>query len=419
MILLLRPIMTKQVMAYFKFLSKYPRPLSYAFTHTFFSSFGQTFLIALFIPLMRKEFMLSQGTFSLLYSLASFLAAILAPICGQCLDKWNLKKCSFLCGVLLALSCFTLAHAYWIPVILLGFTLLRLSGQAFMSQIAIVSISRYFDRNRGKALAVATTGHPFSEAILPIFTLSIIHMFGWRAALNIYSITCLLVFLPLIHLLIQKSDSFASFPSLFEQQLFKEKKDIDITNIFPKKDLYAFLPIFLLPPFLLTALFFHQDFLINLKSWSANWLAISFISFAIARVISGWITGLLIDSFSAKHLLHFYLLPLGVGILLLNLGSHYLIYPIYLMFAGISVGASGPIRSSLWAELYGKNNLGKINAKVLPFIMISTAVAPVFLGLLIDLNLNLSIFLQISLLLILLASLLAKVHISKFHQQKN
>jgi hypothetical protein len=45
---------------------------------------------------------------------------------------------------------------------------LRFTGQGMLTHLSVVAMARWFTANRGKALAVATLGFSFSEAILPI-----------------------------------------------------------------------------------------------------------------------------------------------------------------------------------------------------------------------------------------------------------
>ena len=51
-------------MNYVTLLRTYTRFLSYAVSHSFFSSLGQTILIALFIPAIRESFSISEAVFS-------------------------------------------------------------------------------------------------------------------------------------------------------------------------------------------------------------------------------------------------------------------------------------------------------------------------------------------------------------------
>ncbi len=57
----------------------------------------------------------------------------------------------------------------------IGVFFLRLSGQGLMAHTASVAISRFFDRNRGKALSYVWVGMSFGE-----FSLPVIIVYFWR-----------------------------------------------------------------------------------------------------------------------------------------------------------------------------------------------------------------------------------------------
>jgi len=58
-----------------KLIKKYPELLSFGILTAMFSGPGQTFLVSLFIPEMKKEFGMSLTQISTLYSIATLLSA--------------------------------------------------------------------------------------------------------------------------------------------------------------------------------------------------------------------------------------------------------------------------------------------------------------------------------------------------------
>ena len=55
-------------MSYYKFFLTHPRLLSFGLLLTLFSSFGQTFLISIFVPRLLVTFDLNTATFGTLYA---------------------------------------------------------------------------------------------------------------------------------------------------------------------------------------------------------------------------------------------------------------------------------------------------------------------------------------------------------------
>ncbi|HOO93565.1 MAG TPA: hypothetical protein PKX94_08850, partial [Opitutales bacterium] len=74
-------------MSYLRFVLSHPRALGFGVLLTLFSSFGQTFLISIFVPRMIDEMGLSTGGFGTLYSVATVLSASCLPFFGRILDR--------------------------------------------------------------------------------------------------------------------------------------------------------------------------------------------------------------------------------------------------------------------------------------------------------------------------------------------
>ncbi|MDR8393013.1 hypothetical protein NC796_17790 [Aliifodinibius sp. S!AR15-10] len=78
-------------MSYLTFVLKERRLLSFGLSFTFFSSFGQTFLISLFVPYFLQDFQLSNAGFGSLYSGATLVSAAVLPWLGKWIDHIPLR----------------------------------------------------------------------------------------------------------------------------------------------------------------------------------------------------------------------------------------------------------------------------------------------------------------------------------------
>ena len=61
-----------------------------------------------------------------------------------------------------------------------------------------------------------------------------------------------------------------------------------------------------------------------------------------------------------------------------------LVAPAFMLLMGASAGAATVVVGVLWAELYGTDHLGAIRSMVVALLVLSTAMAPGLMGLLID-----------------------------------
>jgi MFS family permease len=127
---------------------------------------------------------------------------------------------------------------------------------------------------------------------------------------------------------------------------------------------YYLLPAMIATPMIGTALFFFPDEIARAKGWSSLWVTGNYWLYSIVSVTVTIYSGALIDRFSARRVLPFFLLPLGLSLVIINLSSHeYLVWP-FMLLQGMTSGLYFTGLSALWAELYGPRHLGAINNQV-------------------------------------------------------
>ena len=128
---------------------------------------------------------------------------------------------------------------------------------------------------------------------------------------------------------------------------------------------------------------------------------------------AGWV----IDRLSAVYLLQFYLLPLGLGLILLATTDKTYIAPLFMLLAGGTAGAATIVMGALWVELFWTDYVGSIRSMGFAIMVISTSIAPGLIGLLMDLGVTLEtqffilaiyIFICSLIFIIITSSLLAK-----------
>ncbi len=368
------------------------RLLSFGFLLSFFSSFGQTYFISLFNAEFRESFGLSHGSFGSLYSLATLASGLCMLWFGAQIDRIDLRAYAGTACAVLSLACLLLFLAEHLAIFVLCLFLLRLSAQGVMSHASVTSMARYFEAGRGRAIAIATMGHPVSEAMLPLLTVAAIAAIGWRGVWLGNAAIMALLALPLMLLLLRgqrarhdrvlarDGGSGRSRDGLLRQYaaLFQERRFLMI------------LPALIAPGFINTGIFFHQVPLVEARGWSLSWFAGSFSVYAAASIGGTMISGYLVDRLRAVRLMPFYLLPFGVACFVLALGSDPVTAPLYMLLAGFSTGCSATVTTSMWAELYGLARLGTIRSVAATLMVLSTAAAPGILGVLIDLGVSFS-----------------------------
>jgi MFS family permease len=101
-------------------------------------------------------------------------------------------------------------------------------------------------------------------------------------------------------------------------------------------------------------------------------------------VINTFLTGPWVDRFTAVKLFPYYQFPMALGFLILGLGQNSWAAPLSFLLSGFSVGSGGPIKSAIWAELYGVKHLGAIKSSFATLMVLSTAASPALFGWILD-----------------------------------
>lgn len=353
---------------------------------TFLSSFGQTFLISLYVPEIINTFEIKENVFGSLYAIATIISSALLLTIGHSIDHKSVKKVTTgtLIGLAISLLLLGFSH-YHLSLLVLSLIGLRLCGQGMLSHVSQTVMAKLFQKDRGKALSISSLGFSLGEAIFPICISSFILWWGYETAAHIsavFIIGCLFIlyFVPL--------KQFDHFTNTREEdhttkQLLKDYKDI----LLDKKFLILMPASFALS-FTSTSVFFYQYVFVENKGWSVSLYAAFFTVYAITRFLMSIIGGVWVDKYSARKIFRVYLIPLAIGLLPFAFMNSIIGALIFLIMTGITTGMAGTIKSATLAELYGVEKLGAIRSLFTMFMVISTALGPFLVGILIHLGVS-------------------------------
>ncbi len=368
-------------MSFFAFIRDNLRWLAGGLLLTLFSSFGQTFFISLSAGQIREEYGLSHGGFGTLYMLATLASALSLPYVGRIVDYVSVAKVTLLIIPMLALAAVSMAMSHHIALLALTIYGLRLFGQGMMTHNAITAMGRWYVARRGRAVSIATLGHQCGEATLPFAFVLLSAAIGWRSSWLVSAAFLILVALPLIYLLmrVERQPQSTDGP-----ELNAASRDWTRAEVMRDPTFWILLLGVLAPGFIGTTIFFHQVYLVELRGWTLELFAGSFLAMSIMTVIFALIGGALVDRFSAVALLPSFLVPLGLSCIVLSLVEESWGVFAFMGFLGISYGLSSTLFGALWPEIYGSRYLGSIRSVVVALLVFATAMGPGVTGFLID-----------------------------------
>ena len=357
----------------------------FGFIFTFFSSFGQSFFLGLFNPSIRNELDISHGQFGTIYAFATICSSIVLVWFGKKIDEYKLLNYSIVVIGILFFSSIFFSLINNIYSLVIAIFLMRFSGQGLMSHTSSTTISRYFNKRRGRALSGIWFGLSSAEFIMPILIVFLLTLYSWRTIWHFISFIIIIV-LPLVVFYTIKNITIDS------REGANLKKNINITDIksWRRSEVIKDFKFYIIAlnmlalPWIATGVFIYQSFIAESKLWNVYVIPKSFMIYSIISILTLIFSGFLVDKFTSRRLIPFVNLPLFIGLIILYLFNNSIYAYIFFGLMGVSNGFANVLGSSLWAEIYGVRFLGAIRALTTALMVFSTAFGTALFGFLID-----------------------------------
>jgi len=365
-------------------LSLNKKVIIFGFIFTFFSSFGQSFFLGLFNAPIRNELGITHGQFGSIYASATICSSLLLIWVGKKIDDYRILNYSFFVVALLFISSLFFSFINSVYFLAVGIFLMRLSGQGLMSHASTTTISRFFERSRGKALSTIWFGLSTAEFVLPVLMTYFFLIYSWRTVWQGIAVLIIL-FLPLVILNTIKSINLDSREADNNPKLKKTKiKSWRRRDVLKDYRFYIVSLNMLAMPWLATGIFVYQSFISESKMWEVYTIPKAFMVYSITSIITLFMSGFLVDKFTGRKLILYMNLPLLLAMYTLFQFNHQMSAYIFLGLIGVSNGLANILGSSTWAEIYGVKYIGSIKALTTAFMVFSTAFGTAVFGLLID-----------------------------------
>ena len=379
-----------------------PKLLLYGFLIIFFASYGQTFFIALFNNDIKSFYSLTDGEFGLVYALSTTLSSILLINFAKLIDFIDLRIYSFLVTLGLLIPC--LAIYFLPPSIIYLFIIifaLRFFGQGAMNHAGITSMTRYFGRDRGKAISIGNLGGMLGVMFLPIVVVYLNNFFSFKQIWLLCSLS-LVIFLPILYFTLSNQ---IERQKKFKDSIDEKNKTWKTIDVIKNKYFLIYLPLTTSFSFIGTGLMFHQIFIFTQKGWTIEMLGTGFIFLGGFSIIGLLFGGPLIDILNPRKAILFFLLPIFVAIIILFSFDSFFFLIIYMSLYGFNLGISAPFIGSLWADLFGLESLGTVKAIFHAIVVLASALSPVVFGYIIDWGFGIGMISIISLSMILISTI--------------
>lgn len=363
---------------------------------TFFSSPGQTYSISVFIDSYISEFNYSRTLISSIYSIATVISGILMIFVGKAVDHYGFRFMLVFSGIMLALTCFFNSFIINIPMIFIGFFLLRFFGQGSLTLIPNSLVPQWFEKRRAFALSILSMGTIIGNMFVPAINHYIIQNYSWVIAWRSWGLILLLGFVPLMWFFIvnkpedinllpdNKTKENNYSPSDDFQQLSRES--FQLFEALRTKEFWFVGIISMIIPMISTGMMFHFFSLMATKGIEDTSTAYIIGLVALPGFLVPLIASVIIDRYRPKYILFVTLAIIMLDLLFMLMVKSVIQASIFILIYGLATNIQTVTINVIWVKYFGRLYLGSIRGAATVFMVIGSAFGTIPFGLSYDLT---------------------------------
>jgi MFS family permease len=367
------------------------------------SAFSISSTLSVFLKPLSSDLGISRGVFSLIRSGEILIGAAAAPLVGTLLDRHGGRWLMAAGGLISGAGFLLLGQSQNFWQFALFRWLLVSPGDSLMGSMVVnVSISRWFVRMRGRALALAGMGHGLAKVGMPVLAASLILHTGWRGAWAVFGlVTVGLVVGPALLFMRRRPEDMGllpdGIPARDDTRLpAKEKGSARAVRSAIDSVTWSRREALRTPAFWLivitfgvahvgvTGLNLHVFSFVSDQGHPAMVAAFVMSTIAFMQFSTPMVWGLLAERWNLGKLVMAKFLIQAVGILLaLSDPGVVSLYGGFFLY-GIGMGGTSILAEMIWANYFGRISLGTIRGMGSLLTSVFSAGGPPFFGILFD-----------------------------------
>lgn len=335
--------------------------------------------LSVFLKPLTEDLAVSRGLFSLLRSGEILIAAATAPLVGPLVDRlggrWLMAGGALAAG--LGFILMSQVQAFW-QFLFLRWLFVAVGGVFMCHMVVSVTISRWFVRKRGRAIAIAGLGQGVAKVCIPVVTATLFVWIGWRLTWSMFGVvTLVLVLFPALIFMRRSPEDMGLNPDgmdpaeNFAGSKFKDDSDA-MCQTAADETLWTWREIIRTRTFWIICFMYGM---VNVGIAGLNLHVFAFVTdigystivaatvlsiIASTQLASTLIWGLAAERMQIRHSTMVMFLIQALGMLLVLLASG--LAPVYVGFFcyGIGLGGGWVLQEVIWANCFGRLSLGVV-----------------------------------------------------------
>ena len=345
--------------------------------------------IGLFIEPMSSSLNWSVASISVGIALRQIAGTIVGPLLGPRVDKTEPKKLFFISTFITGISTIVLGFItnVWVFYMVYG-VIGAIAITGISNLVTGTVISKWFIKSRGRALGFSDLGSSVGVIILiPVINI-IITSHSWELAWISLGLLHLIIMTPVAFLMKRQPEDYGLLPDneiSVEHDLITNDSKSD-TVVWTAKEAiktYQFWIIILafgLSNISVMAILSHQINHIVHQGFSSTQAALIISLWAIFAGFARVLFGFLLERISVRYLSFIVMIGSALGTYFLLIGNSLELLYCFAIIYGLFRGAIVLMSIIIWADYYGRTNLGAIRGLTTPFNIISLSIGPVAAG---------------------------------------
>ena len=369
-----------------------------AFLGTFIGGGLQSFTFSIFLEPMSKDLGWSRTVLTGALTVRIITAASLAPLFGVTVDRHGPRLLIMLAAIIGSVAALLISRVTEIWQFYVIFAFVGISGGAGLGGVVTgATVSKWFVRLRGRALAITTMAGPAPGLFLaPIMTLIVFNQ-GWRSGWILMSVLFITLLLPVAFFLVRQPEDIGLLPdgaSSKEEldEAYKKRRGLEslyswsLRESLRTKALWALVVTQILSGLAISSVVLHEFSYVRDMGFSTAIAAGVLSTHAGLAMAIRPIWGIVLERIPVRLVMCAVYLGTAVGLIILLNATTVVTVFLFAAVYGMTVAGLAVSQTIIFPNYFGRDHVGAIRGFTMPITMPAGAVGPLLVSILYDMN---------------------------------